>query len=133
MITHLQQPEDSKVCGQTVVAMAAGVSIDDVVKLMGHNHGTHTGDLVKAFANYGIEAKSKGLIRLNESKGLIWHKLPDFALLHVRFDRKGEPFHGHWVLWWDRILHDPGYSIAEVRASDGRITSYMELIPPVAA
>lgn len=123
---HIQQPEGTNVCGQTCVAMAAGVPLEDAIKTFGHARVTYTGEVIAAFAKYGIKAKGKRLVR---SKGPAW-VLPENCLIHVLFHKKGEPFHGHWMLRWDGHVHDPAYPFADVYSGAGRITSYLELIPP---
>ena len=125
MIKHLQQPDDSKVCGQTVVAMAAGVAVDEVIKVIGPDHGTKTGDLRYAFGKYGIKTVGKTLMRWNGKD-----KPPDYALLHMVFHKKGEKFHGHWQLNWEGVIHDPGFKAPEFYSANGRLTAYLELVPP---
>ena len=38
---HLRQPKNSHLCGQCCVAMAAGVSLDAVIALLGRGRTTH--------------------------------------------------------------------------------------------
>jgi hypothetical protein len=121
---HLVQPKNSRVCGQTVVAMAAGISVEESIELFGHNHGTKTWELVSALDSLNIEVKGKGLQR--------WRgvgKPPDYALLHILFHTKGQPFAGHWALNWAGIIHDPEVETPGLMCGGGRLASYLEIIP----
>jgi hypothetical protein len=133
IIPHIQQPAGSLLCGQTCVAIAAGVTLDDAIKTVGHDHATRRGELVRAFKKFGIEAKGTRLQLLKRTNGRGDPlKAPEHCLLHVLFHKKGEPFHGHWVLRWNGVIHDPCMANASCWDANGRFASYIELIPPSA-
>ena len=124
---HLKQPERSSLCGQTCIAMAAGVPIDEVVAHMKTKGGTRTKQLVEEFKRYGIHPKTDKLVKWD---GVT--RPPDFALMKMVFDdhpsRKTNP--SHWVLNWEGVVHDPECAIEGVHCP-GRFTSYLELTKPV--
>lgn len=115
-------------CGQTCVANAAGVTLDEAIQAVGHGHASRRGELVRAFEKFGIGAKTRTLQRCKNDP----LKAPENCLLHVLFHKRGEPFHGHWVLRWKGIIHDPCMPHAICYDANGRFTSYIELIPPSA-
>ena len=69
--------------------MAAGVEIDEVVRVMKTRAGTRTKNILAAFRQYGIESKSTRLLRNNG--------LPNFAIVKMRF--KDDDAH------WMRLSH----------------------------
>ena len=124
-MVHLQQPAESKLCGQTCVAMAAGISIEDAILSVGHRHATRLPELLKAFREFGISRVG--------TKRTCWNGRsapPRFSLLSMLFHKPGEKHHGHWLLNWDGVIHDPSCSYAGVHSSGGRFSSLIELVPP---
>jgi hypothetical protein len=106
--------------------MATGKSVGTIVKIMGHSHGTSIGQLISIFNVLGIKTKENKLTRWNKNLG---NFPPKFALLHKLYHKKGEHYHGHWLLMWNGILHDPAMAKSRTMQKEGRITSYIELIP----
>lgn len=100
---HLVQPS-SKTCGQTCVAMAAGIEIDDAIKLFGHRHGTHTKSVIRVLKKLGFDVSSR-LQRVTP-----YQPIPQRSICKMRFrrrDGKGWKNGWHWVLLWDGVLYDP--------------------------
>jgi len=58
-IKQLYQPMGSKQCGQTCVAMIAGVTVEEVVKLIGKKGRTTHNDWRKALQVYGFDVLEK--------------------------------------------------------------------------
>ncbi|MBR1723697.1 MAG: hypothetical protein IJ723_01560, partial [Ruminococcus sp.] len=52
-ITYIHEPTDLQ-CGQAVIAMAAGVTADEVVRYLGNDRETTLKEMKQAFAHYGI-------------------------------------------------------------------------------
>ena len=123
---HIMQPVGSQTCGQTVVAMATGKAVSTIVKVIGHDQATNLEELVEALRVFGIKTKRDGRKRWNKAIG---NSPPKYAILKKLLHNKGEKYHGHWLLIWNGILHDPGMSKAGIDSGRGRITSYIELIP----
>lgn len=122
--TRLLQPEGSSLCGQTCVAMAAGVSLDRAIEVVGHskNAGTTTKEIVTALRALGVPCADK--LRV-VSRAL--PVLPKRALLYIgrtQGNKRSEV--SHWMLTWDGTVYDPGG-----RRPDGypgcKITSYLSL------
>lgn len=99
MIKWMQQPEGSSLCGQTCVAMIAGVTLEESIEAFGGKRGgTRTKDLVAALRKLGIECGDPPLIRIN---GQCY---PDTCIVKLHFnDRKNT----HWTVWHEGRFYDP--------------------------
>lgn len=90
-------------CGQTCIAMIAGVNIDKAVMVCGRKGGTTTIILRRGMKELGI--KTSELIRVKKEK--IPGDLPELCICKVHFGkRKGT----HWVIWngKENCWYDPG-------------------------
>lgn len=115
----VRQPDDSALCGQCVVAMAAGVSLDRAISAVGHRkkRGTWTREIVAGLRALGVGC-SERLRRVSRNKPV----LPQRAVLCIT--NGGRKW--HWMLTWDGEIYDP-----EARWPDyagWRITSYLEIL-----
>ena len=121
----LQQGSDEKCCGHYCLAMVKNISIEDSVKLIGHEGGTTTKELTTLI--FGQPRKLK--IGFPEKR----------SLCMVRFSEMGYKS-GHWVIYDDGEVYDPivGYFIPyeeweKIKAGINgvwnkmRITSHVEL------
>lgn len=121
-MTHLFQPAGSELCGQTCVAMAAGVSLERSIRQFGHGKATETREVVKALRAFGIGC-SERLRRVSKNR-----IPPPRAIMAVRWlDRKRQPRVWHWVLVWDGKVYDPAGRYPEGYGSDCEFTSYLEI------
>ena len=50
---YIEQPTEY-LCGQTCVAMIAGVSVDEVIRVMNNDQATGKKDIERALEHYGI-------------------------------------------------------------------------------
>ena len=102
------QPEGSKLCGQTCIAMIAGISLGDAIQRAGKQGGTTGPDLRKALYRIGIPSSEK-MVRLG-ARGKVPRKRFDFGVLPKRCIAKVRSTgvkESHWVLVWDGEIHDP--------------------------
>lgn len=121
----VRQPDGSSLCGQCCVAMAAGVSLDRAIEVVGHEKlaGTTTRDVVNALRHLGVPCADK-LKRVSRSKphlpkrGIIVIHRPKSE--YIRTDR------WHWMLTWDGTMYDPGGAWPD-RYKDWRITSFLDI------
>lgn len=100
---HLIQP-NSRTCGQTCVAMAAGIDIEAAIKLFGHKHGTSTRSMVRVLRHLGFKP-APCLQRITPDR-----PAPLRSICKMRFrrrDGRGWKSGWHWVLLWDGYLYDP--------------------------
>jgi hypothetical protein len=118
-IHPLLQPHDSGVCGQTCVAMAAGVSIDAAVAAVGVSSsndegGTFADDMVRGLQKLGVKCGQPTEYGRRGSKRL--RQLPERAIMGI------DGYQQHWVLLWDGFVYDPGIGWPlPVRAYEGFI------------
>jgi hypothetical protein len=118
------QPENSALCGQVCVAMAAGVSVKKAIDVIGHEFGTTTADVRDALRGLGIEVADR-LRTIGKRKGVI----PKRAILCISRKgnkREGRKERGHWMLAWDGEIYDPGGMWPE-GYQNWRIVSYLEI------
>jgi hypothetical protein len=121
--SRVQQPDDSSLCGQCCVAMAAGVSLDRAIEVMGEDEaGTTTVEVVTALRALGVPCADK-LKRISRAKPVL-PKRAIFAIQRPKKERRKEA--NHWMLSWDGKVYDPGGGWPEWY-KDWRITSYLEI------
>ena len=85
-ISYIEQPTEY-LCGQSVVAMLAEVSVDEVIGIMQNDKGTSVSELSEALFYYGIK-HAKTRKRVTEDT-----MLPDICILSLRL-----PGYGIWAL-----------------------------------
>lgn len=84
-IKFMKQPTEY-LCGQTCVAMLAGVTVEEVVSVMNNDKGTGKKDIEKALNYYGIRQARTMTKADNKSV------LPKVCILKVLL-----PGYGHWI------------------------------------
>lgn len=98
-MTFVKQPQPSSCCGQSCVAMIAGISLDDSIKIFGTKGGTYAKNVISALRELDILCGDK-LIRISKSK-----KKSDFCIVLVH--ASGDDKYLHWVVYANGIYHDP--------------------------
>lgn len=122
----VRQGKDTKTCGHCCVAMLANAPVEEVIKLIGHDHGTRTTELRKVLLrSYGIITDTK-LRRTRKDK-----PLPKVCILHIKYP--WNPKHnGHWVILKGDIVYCPTWGKYEVHLHKthglGRIVSYLQVL-----
>jgi hypothetical protein len=105
--------------------MAAGVSLDRAIEVVGHSRGTYAKDVARALRALGVPCADR-LHVLSRTKPI----LPRRGMLHVGPKKKDST--GHWILIWDGVLYDPGGRWSEENKfpeeyAHWRIKSYLEI------
>lgn len=124
---HILKQPTSVTCGQTCVAMLAGVSVEDACAAVGTEGTTKTRQLVAGLQNLGLPC-SGGLIRVRRVSGLVAQAIVKVA------PPKGRGW--HWVLWHGDSFVDPAsgtrYSADAFHrlCGDWRVTSLLPVSPP---
>lgn len=132
-ITWIKQPTNTS-CGQTSIAMALGVSVDEVIKVVGHATITYVHDRARAVLKLG---GTLGVTENCKSKS----ELPEMALVRIacrRRDRRSPDGYGkatrktgHCVLWANGKFYDPTFGVSEeIQVPGGVLESYMEIGRP---
>lgn len=100
-LEHREQPPNIGVCGQCSVAVLAQVSIADVCRVIAHERGTRTIELVYALKMFGIRTSE----RLKPHSG----DPPETCILKIP-DRRGGKIlnrNWHWIAHHAGWYHDP--------------------------
>lgn len=115
----VRQPEGTSLCGQACVAMAAGVSLDRAIRVVGHSkpRGTHTWEVVKALRNLGVSCSDR-CRRISRNRP----EYPSKAILVVR--QNGNRLY-HWVYYEEGVFYDP--EDRWPRYDGWRVTSFLEI------
>lgn len=127
-VEHARQPT-KRTCGQTCVAMAAGVTFDEAAEAVGHRRSTTYRDLQRGLAKLKVWCTSREAY--DPSK-----KLPEMAILRLRsYDNKR--WGGHWVLLAGGYVYDPlgdgsslyEYYVMHLSFRNCRVVSYLPVGP----
>ncbi len=108
----VQQPKDSKLCGQACVAMVLVITLEEACASMGRKK-TSTADIVDALGAGGVKVAKQR----KRSRG---GPLPKRAILAGRSQVDGKSI--HWLLQWDGKIYDPA---AHYAPHSYAITSYI--------
>ena len=116
-IAYIKQPTEY-LCGQAVIAMLAGVSVDEVVSVMQNDKGTSTQELRNALKWYGIKTATNARLKyLGEIK------LPDCCILSIML-----PGYGHWSLYYNGKYYDPEFGVLDKLPEQAKLRYYWEVI-----
>ena len=114
-IQYIQQPTEY-LCGQACVAMIAGVSVEDVIRVMNNDKATGKKEIERALEHYGIK-QAKTMTKADNST-----PLPPVCLLKVLFPR-----YSLWVLYDHGKYYDPEFGLMDELYGKARVQSYLEL------
>ena len=116
-IHYIHQPTEY-LCGQACVAMIAGVSVDEVIRVMDNDQATGKKDIERALDYYGIK-QAKTMTRADNST-----PLPPVCILKVLLPR-----YSHWVLYCHGKYYDPEFGLTDELYGKARVQSYLQLFP----
>ncbi len=116
-IRYIPQPTEY-LCGQACVAMMAGVSVDEVIRVMNNDKASGKKDIERALAHYGIR-QAKTMTKADNST-----VLPPVCILKVLLPR-----YSHWVLYVHGKYYDPEFGLTDALHGKAKIQSYLELFP----
>ncbi len=114
-ITYRQQPNEYQ-CGQSTVAMLAGVTPEEVANVMYEEYGTQDCDMEQALNYYKIP---HDVIRKPYFKEMI---LPDICILSMQL-----PGYGHWSLYYKGKYYDPEFGVLDACPERTEICYYWEI------
>lgn len=115
---RLIRQNSPKTCGQACVAMLAGVSIEDVIKVMETSGPTSIGQIMDALDYYRIGHADKN-VRLSKKTPA----LPHTAILTVHM-----PEYTHWVIYHNQQFFDPEFGLCDECPNGGQIKSFLEIM-----
>jgi hypothetical protein len=100
VINDIFQPSGSNLCGQTYVAVIAGVSLEESIAAFGGKRGaTRTKEVAAALRKLGIDFGDPLLVRM---KG---QEMPITCIAKLRFDDNRN--NTHCTLWHKGQFYDP--------------------------
>lgn len=114
-IKYMREP-NGFLCGQTCVAMLAGVTVENVISIMQNDIGCGVGEIKRALDHYGIR-HAKTMTKADNTVDL-----PKACSLKVLL-----PGYGHWILYYDGRFYDPEFGETDVLYRKARIQSYLEV------
>lgn len=100
MIKLIKQPKGSKVCGQCVSAMIAGVSYEDMADIYGHTTTSNISEAKRALYKLGFDAGETVQVD-NRKKN--W-RIPETAFVRIKYGRRRC---GHFVAKIQGKFYDP--------------------------
>lgn len=120
----VRQPDNSRLCGQACLATISGKSLKEIVKIVGHKHGTKTKELISILQKFGFSPDSK--LRVVKKDKLV----PKFCILKLKYKDRSS---WHWVVYKDRVIYDP--ALGKFNSKDfynhhkktTRISSYLDI------
>ncbi len=100
-IVHIYEPDPLQ-CGQAVLAMLTGKSVDEIISLCGTVRETTLADMKRVLSELEIEM-------LPERRQVFEKReLPEIALLSLE-----TPKCWHWSLYFEGLFYDPEYGLLE--------------------
>ncbi|MCL2253457.1 MAG: GNAT family N-acetyltransferase [Lachnospiraceae bacterium] len=114
-ITYIEQPT-GYLCGQSVIAMLAGVSVDEVIDVMLNDKGTAVSEIGNTLFYYGIKHNKKRTPATNDTP------LPEICILSMKL-----PGYGHWSLFYKGKYYDPEFGVADKLPEKAVLKYYWEI------
>ena len=98
---HIFEPDPLQ-CGQAVLSMLSGKSVDEIISLCGTERETTLKDMKRVLAQLDIKMSDERKQVFNRSE------LPPVALLSLE-----TPKCWHWSLYYEGMFYDPEYGLLE--------------------
>jgi RimJ/RimL family protein N-acetyltransferase len=114
-INYIKEPTGT-LCGQSVVAMLANVSVDEVIETIGHDKGTSVAEIDEALNWYGIKHGKRQ--RCTEDA-----ILPEICILSLKL-----PGYGHWSLYYKGKYYDPEFGVLKKCPQNAKLNHYWEIM-----
>lgn len=116
-INLIRQPDNSNLCGQACVAMIAGISLDESIKLFNSKGKTRTKQLYHALKKRRISCDEKAIRIKNNNK-------PEFCIVIIHYT--GYKY-THWCIWNDNKYYDPARGVRTKLDKFERETSFIKI------
>jgi RimJ/RimL family protein N-acetyltransferase len=115
-IQYIKEPTGF-LCGQSVVAMLANVTVNEVIQVMQTDKGTSLQNIKEALLYYGIkDSKSRIKYTLDTV-------LPDLCILSLQL-----PGYGHWSLYYKGMFYDPEFGVLNKCPERAKLCYYWEIL-----
>lgn len=116
-INYIKEPT-GYLCGQSVIAMLADVSVDEVISIMKNDKGTSVSEIREALKYYGLKTATKARVKYTDGA-----YLPDCCILSLKL-----PEYGHWSLYYKGNYYDPEFGIADKLPPNAVLRFYWEVV-----
>ena len=113
-IKYIEQPTEY-LCGQSVIAMLAGVSVDEVIDVMKNDKGTDVPLMRETLKYYGLKTAK----HLKYTDEIV---LPECCILSMEL-----PGYGHWSLYFKGKYYDPEFGVMEMLPDKAKLNHYWEV------
>lgn len=100
-ISHIFEP-NPLACGQAVLSMLTGSSVEDIIKEVGTDRETTLADMRNCLQSHGIEMGRSRIAVMSKNE------LPKVAVLSLE-----TPKCWHWSLYAKGVFYDPEYGVLE--------------------
>ena len=100
-VNYIKEPTPLQ-CGQAVLSMLSGLSVDEVIKITGTNRETNLKQMFLFLDRQGIKY-STDRVAVNGKD-----QLPDVCILSLETPRCW-----HWSLYFDGVFYDPEHGIMD--------------------
>jgi len=100
-------------CGQSVIAMLADVSVDEVQ----NDRGTTAAEIKFALEWYGLVTESKSRVTYADGASL-----PECTVLSIKM-----PGYGHWLLYFRGKFYDPEFGVSDDLPERAKRCYYWEI------
>lgn len=116
-IDYIHEPTDLQ-CGQAVLAMVLGKSVDEIVELLHNDRETTLREMKDTFSRFGVVMSSQRVQVTDKTQ------LPELSLLSLETPRCW-----HWSLYCEGTFYDPEHGVMSDFPESGR-RYYWELTMP---
>ena len=117
MVEYIHEPDDLQ-CGQAVLAMITGVSVEQVGRELGNYRETTLKEMKSFLRSHGMQISDKR-IQITEKQ-----ELPDLCILSLETPRCW-----HWSLFCNGIFYDPEHGLLDDFPLSAR-RYYWKVTPP---
>ena len=100
-VKHIYEPTPLQ-CGQAVLAMLSGISVDEIADMCSNHKETTLKDMKETLKKLGIKCDDKR-VELTRKE-----QLPKVAILSLE-----TPKCWHWSLYFNGVFYDPEYCILD--------------------
>jgi len=116
-INLIKQPDNSNLCGQACVAMIAGISLKESIKLFDSKGKTNTKKVYYALQKKGISCSNKAVRIKNNNK-------PKLCMVTIHYTGYKNR---HWCVWNNNKYYDPARGIKMKLDTFERETSFIKI------
>ena len=120
-IEYIHEPDDLQ-CGQAVLAMLTGISVQEICRILGNSRETVLREMKDFLRSHGFSISDQRVPVTDRSE------LPEICLLSLETPRCW-----HWSLYCEGVFYDPEHGVMDSFPASKRryYWKIAEQIPPV--